>query len=810
MVIFLRKWQTKLLKPLILLFFRFTDSPEPGGKGRGKRGRTNTAPSEPEPRKNLRSSKGKGKGGKGSKSQQQAAAAAAQEEEFNFPAPASPAKDQVKRKKEAECDESKKRKRTSSDSDGDSSTPPQEEEVKPVLPIKKEPKPLSYSYTMLACPRKECSKQYKHDDGLKWHVSHSHPEFIGADGEIRDSSEVEKEEQERKRKNRSREDKKEREKKEIKQENVEKGTPAKQPKLDDKAATPSTPATDRQKPPLSTPQRTPSTPMTPSNPAKPPIYSTPVNNGRLPVSADDLRQKGKLIAELPAIPHAAPPQAHILSNPPPLLTNAAPPIIEREKPPTNSPAYSDISDDGEDSRGKDMKLPQGLPAPPTSHVPSSSFYHHPAPSQPSRSSPHVRSDLITSSLNSTPRSMSYVVPGTNSDPQPGTPEYHKYLAANGFPPFPYPYPVGMDPNYHIQLLKTDPGYKAKWEKDRADRERAFKEQLDKDQGKFSGLSLMKEDRLQNIRKPDSNRPEDLRKREPSGDSRPRSRASPMINTISVKPEFREKEEVKKEVKSEEGVKPTMETRGPPPGPQTFGYMHPSLIRPPYTMSMGPGVPSPFDPIFAGAGMSHLSPYGLPPMGGPSNYLSPAHLSSIRPPGAPFSFADPMMRAPFPLGAADELARAAAAGGPPGISGTKALDLLQQHASQYYANQKLAELQERALKSPSSSLSSHSPMSSGSVGHLTKPITTMAGKDSPTLTLSGDKAKSPPPLRHVHTHTHTHIGLGYPLLPPGSLPPVPGGIPPGPALPPGALPPPPVGVSSVPFSGASPYSGKSPG
>ena len=252
----------------------------------------------------------------------------------------------------------------------------------------------------------------------------------------------------------------------------------------------------------------------------------------------------------------------------------------------------------------------------------------------------------------------------------------------------------------------------------------------------------------------------------------------------------------------------METRGPPPGPQTFGYMHPSMIRPPYSIG---GLPSPFDPLFASAGVSALSPYGLPPLGAPSPYLSPAHLAgSVRPP-VPFSFADPMLRAPFPMGAAaDELARVAAAGGgPPGLSGTKALDLLQQHASQYYANQKLAELQERALKSPISSMTSVPPIM-GSPS-LPKPITTIAGGKEAhgTQVTPGDKtAKSPPPLRHVHTHTHTHIGLGYPLLPPGALPP--SGIPPVPSLPPGALPPPPVGVTSVPFSVASPFPGKSPG
>jgi hypothetical protein len=159
--------------------------------------------------------------------------------------------------------------------------------------------------------------------------------------------------------------------------------------------------------------------------------------------------------------------------------------------------------------------------------------------------------------------------------------------------------------------------------------------------------------------------------------------------------------MKREVKAEEGgggIKPTMETRGPPPGPQTFGYMHhhhhPGLVhRPPY--SLQGLVPPQFDPLFVTAGVSSLGPYALPPhLGGPghgqmSPYLSPAHLAAVRPP-VPFSFADhsALLRAPsFPgLGsaAADELVRAA--GGSPGLSGTKALDLLQQHASQYYANQ----------------------------------------------------------------------------------------------------------------------------
>merc|ERR1719186_2314737 len=165
----------------------------------------------------------------------------------------------------------------------------------------------------------------------------------------------------------------------------------------------------------------------------------------------------------------------------------------------------------------------------------------------------------------------------------------------------------------------------------------------------------------------------------------------------------------------------------------------------------------------------------------------------RPPGFPGFPGDPL-RSPFPgLASPEDVARLGMSGGPPGMSGTKALDLLQQHASQYYANQKLAELQERALKSPSHSIASRISSPSPSLGGpaMTKPITTMAGKDSPKSThglVHGvDKSKSPPPLRHVHTHTHTHIGLGYPLLPPGSALP-PGNLPPGSLQPPGSLPP----------------------
>jgi len=69
------------------------------------------------------------------------------------------------------------------------------------------------------------------------------------------------------------------------------------------------------------------------------------------------------------------------------------------------------------------------------------------------------------------------LPVGSGGPTPGTVEYEKMMQAYGFPPFPYPIPQGIDLNYHIQLLTTDPVYRAKYERERGEKERAFKEQV---------------------------------------------------------------------------------------------------------------------------------------------------------------------------------------------------------------------------------------------------------------------------------------------------------------------------------------------
>lgn len=144
--------------------------------------------------------------------------------------------------------------------------------------------------------------------------------------------------------------------------------------------------------------------------------------------------------------------------------------------------------------------------------------------------------------------------------------------------------------------------------------------------------------------------------------------------------------------------------------------------------------------------------------------------------------------------------------------TKALDLLQHHANQYYNSHKIHELSERALKSPNSNakvsvsspsalqptstpsnpvvvdragnvppgaLSGGGPQSSSSMGpsvvgnslggqpkNLDKPLSEVAPGSKEGLPSSDIKdipgGRSPPPQRHVHTHHHTHVGLGYPI------------------------------------------------
>lgn len=205
------------------------------------------------------------------------------------------------------------------------------------------------------------------------------------------------------------------------------------------------------------------------------------------------------------------------------------------------------------------------------------------------------------------------------------------------------------------------------------------------------------------------------------------------------------EDKKEEKVKQEGVKPTMETQGPPPPPtSSYAYIHPGYMQSPHYGAI------PFDPGHS------MYARGINPMIVPSPY-----------PNNPYMH--PQLHPPMPrYHAPEDLSR-------PPQGGPKALDLLQHHANQYYTSHKIHELQERALKSPTPKATVASPSPSAERGQNVGPISGPQG--TPTSTnpsqppvSSGKPAqneskdsRSPPPQRHVHTHHHTHVGLGYPIL-----------------------------------------------
>ncbi|KAB0803187.1 hypothetical protein PPYR_00157 [Photinus pyralis] len=210
---------------------------------------------------------------------------------------------------------------------------------------------------------------------------------------------------------------------------------------------------------------------------------------------------------------------------------------------------------------------------------------------------------------------------------------------------------------------------------------------------------------------------------------------PPLAAPSLKSKEKIEEKKEKEVKHE-GVKPTMETQGPPPPPTSqYAYIHPSYMQSPH---YGPLPFDPNHPMYRGImvpGPYSGNPYMHPQM---PRYHAPEDLSRAPPP-------------------------------------TKALDMLQHHA-QYYSSHKIHELQERAIKSPTPKTSVASASPSGSAGSTpgqtqnqmmgcvtSQPSGTIAvgGKQTPG---ENKESRSPPPQRHVHTHHHTHVGLGYPMYP----------------------------------------------
>lgn len=137
-----------------------------------------------------------------------------------------------------------------------------------------------------------------------------------------------------------------------------------------------------------------------------------------------------------------------------------------------------------------------------------------------------------------------------------------------------------------------------------------------------------------------------------------------------------KTEEKEPKVKQEGQKPTMETQGPPPPPTSQYYL-------PY---MGPGgnpfFPDPSHPMYRNM-LVPTAPYN-----------APYHLQMAR-----FSSPEDLSRNP----------------------NTKALDLLQQHANQYYNTHKIHELSERVSQMKSPTSNSKMPVTSVSSPNISQPL-----------------------------------------------------------------------------------------
>lgn len=257
-------------------------------------------------------------------------------------------------------------------------------------------------------------------------------------------------------------------------------------------------------------------------------------------------------------------------------------------------------------------------------------------------------------------------------------------------------------------------------------------------------------------------PDQRRKEQHPSHSEAPLKATPPPNSVSSKStvsisgsKHKDKQildEKKDEKVKQEGVKPTMETQGPPPPPtSSYAYFHPpSYLQSPYV---------PFDPAHPvyrtmNSMIVPTGPYG----------------------NSPYLHHPPQMHAQIPrYHAPEDLSR------PPSGSATKALDLLHHQASQYYpSSHKIHELQERAIKSPtpkvSTTIASPSSAANGQPSSLSTPQLTPtstsdkfsssgSSQSTKASSVDGKDSRSPPPQRHVHTHHHTHVGLGYPILGP---------------------------------------------
>ncbi|KAJ2948327.1 hypothetical protein O0L34_g7566 [Tuta absoluta] len=600
-----------------------------------------------------------------------------------------------------------------------------EAEERPPTPKAKRPPPTPTSPppdpVLLECPEPNCSKKYKHANGLKYHRSHAHGT---PDDDDKDGSSSEQEEPA-----------------------TEPASPARPPSAPATPATPVKSPTPAKSPEVKekSPEKSPEKSETTED--SPPVARFPeeLMETAEPAPQPERPQTPPVVAATPppeVLPPLQPTQFKVKPR------SALMPSEERkstESPPdespgkrrarrsptpgVRSPAYSDISDEGAPTEG----APE-----PESHRPfpvyhqMSQFYGQPPyglppahPAHPAAPPPQDKSKEDLTKGESKPD----LKDGKADGPPKVLPQH--FYPYNYVPNFPYNVEAGAPPgpplddkNKDSDRSKTTPSPLDKSKGPRPsegkepprpnDTHQILKESIEMKAQMgpyaFQRPPMAREEELRRYymsveqRRKEGERPPGAPAGAPGGGGRPPPPTPP--HKLPPKDQDKPKEEVK--VK-QEGQKPTTETQGPPPPPTSQYYL--PYMQPPHYGGL------PFEPVYR----APLSPMLVGGFGGGwtvPRYHAPEDLSR---PGAPAKL-DLM-----PPGHQQY-----AYGSPHNVGGV---------GPAVGAPHKIHELQEHA-KSP-------------------------VGKPPPTSRADApkDSSRSPPPQRHVHTHHHTHVGLGYPLYPP---------------------------------------------
>ncbi|XP_049700997.1 zinc finger protein 608 isoform X2 [Helicoverpa armigera] len=620
-----------------------------------------------------------------------------------------------------------------------------EAEERPPTPKAKRPPPTPSSPppdpVLLECPEPNCSKKYKHANGLKYHRSHAHG---SPDDDDKDGSSSEQEEPA-----------------------AEPASPARPP------SAPATPATPVKSP---TPAKSPEAKVDKSpekSPEKPEVDAESPQQPRFAEEFITASEPPPVVdrPQTPPQPPATPPDALPTLQPTQFKVKPRSALMAEERkstespaeespgkkrarrsptPGVRSPAYSDISDDA---------APPDAPPDDPAHRPFPvyhQFYGQPSYMPPSHPPPVLpqSSDKGKEDLSKGDPKGDLKDGKPDNGPQKVLPQH--FYPYNYVPNFPYnvepggppPGPPLEDKSKDSDRSKTTP---SPLDKSKQQRPPDGKENPARPNDNHQILKESIEMKAQMgpyaFQRPPLGRDEELRRyymnfdqrrKEGGNESKPPGMAAgasgpagpgsrPPPQPAHKQPPKDKDDKPKEEVKTEplppdqhyppygrdrypkvkqEGQKPTTETQGPPPPPTSQYYL------PPY-MQPGHYGALPFDPMYR----APLSPMLVSGFGGGwsvPRYHAPEDLS--RPAGAKLDLM-------------------------PGVAGPGA-----QHPPNFAyggAPHKIHELQEHA-KSPQS-----------------KPRAEAPKEPAPPPR----SPRSPPPQRHVHTHHHTHVGLGYPLYPP---------------------------------------------